>query len=27
MTTISDHLSNFIRFIQLKSLRKRTEED
>ena len=27
MTTIADHLSTFIRFIQLKSLRKRTEED
>jgi len=27
MTTIPDRLSAFIRFIQLKSLRKRTEED
>ncbi len=27
MTTIPDHLSAFIRFIQLKSLRKRTEEE
>jgi len=27
MTTIPDHLSTFIRFIQLKSLRKRTEEE
>ena len=27
MTTIPDCLSTFIRFIQLKSLRKRTEED
>jgi Phage integrase, N-terminal SAM-like domain len=27
MTTIPDHLSAFIRFIQLKFLRKRTEEE
>ena len=27
ITTIPDHLSTFIRFIQLKSLRKRTEEE
>jgi len=27
MTTIPDHLSTFTRFIQLKSLRKRTEEE
>ena len=27
MTSIPDHLSTFIRFIQLKSLRKRTEEE
>ena len=27
MTSIPDHLSTFIRFIQLKSLRPRTEED
>jgi Phage integrase, N-terminal SAM-like domain len=27
MTSIPDYLSTFIRFIQLKSLRKRTEEE
>ena len=27
MTTIPDCLSTFVRFIQLKSLRKRTEEE